>query len=1707
MNIFEIRKQISDEYRKYVQSFLSIGDNRIREFVEDKILNQNILWPDALIQLNPAYESADSVTELVNKGFLHDLCDEIFHDEKQSIQLYRHQQDAIMKALNHQHFIVTSGTGSGKSLTYLVPIFDHILKHNPQEQKVHAIIVYPMNALVNSQEKSIEKLLGNLGSSKDIIRVEKYTGQESEEQKQKLRTNPPHVILTNYVMLELMLTRPHERIFTDKKYTSLSFMVLDELHTYRGRQGADVAILIRRLRERCGNPNLLCIGTSATMATGESREERRAAVTEFAGKLFGVQVESDNVIEETLRKAIPNLRNHTSEDLRHSLQEPLPTMEWNDFIANPLGSWIEDNFGLIEEDNSHLIRRKPITLIDGAEMLSKQTGIDLESCAGRLRDMLLIGSKTKNPNGDPAFAFKLHQFISQGGSVYATIEPSEKRLLTMDGQYYAPGNDGKLLYPLLFCRVCGQEYYEAEWHQESNDVLPYYGASYEDIGDEVSEVGYIMPDPDGKWQDSRTNLPDHWFDRNGRSQPNYRPYHPKQINIDPKGKITANDSNATSCWFIRKPFMLCLNCGEAYTLRDGTSDYRKLTHLSSEGRSTSTTLLTLSAVSAMRNSNLDPSSQKILSFTDNRQDASLQSGHFNDFIQVALIRSALCGALETDDELRYDSIASSVIKVLGLSLSEIARQPELDDRSPKARETHEVFNKTMEYRIYEDLRRGWRIVQPNLEQCGLLRIDYKGLNELSTQEDIWSNVLLLSEMSPQQRVEILKAILDEMRRRLAIEADCLDYEKQKSLVSKSREYLNDYWAFDEGEQPRYASRFILPMPDNEKLEGDASLSQVSVIGKWLCKKIDRRLPAEEYNQLIMGIVKALCKFGLLIERRDRRGNQVSYGVRLSASEIVWKLGEGVPIVDPLRRYKAKGDSYSPVDRRANEFFTDLYKRGPQTLKNMKGAEHTAQINYVKREEREDEFREGKLSCLFCSPTMELGIDIRDLNAVHMRNIPPTPANYAQRSGRSGRAGEPAIVIAYCAFGSGHDQYFFRKRQQMVAGVVVPPQLDLTNESLFRSHIHAIWLANTQVNMKGSIPEVIDTAHDDYPLHLEIQEQIQLSENSFANCLEECKNVVSACQKELENSGWYHADWIEETLRSAPLEFDRAFNRWRELYDSAIKQLDKSHELRMQSYRGRSKNAVTTEDPDRIQHEAERQLNLLCCQNIKNDESDFNPYRYLAGEGFLPGYNFPSIPVRAFISRRSGDGDFIARARFLAITEFGPDNLIYHDGAKYEVNRVFLPSQDSEQRFTRAKLCLACGYAHVGESSNHNECLNCGEQMDGANSQYLMSLLEMPTIGTVRRERITCDEEERLRHGYEVTTHFIYAPSQDGKVQKLNANCQSTDSESILNMSYAPSAELWRINHKWRRKKENGFWLDMNSGKWQSQSVVRNGTQDNIKQMDIRSDVRLYVHKTANMLLIYPHLEKESEQPSDQFLCTLEYALARGIRTVFQVEESELASELIGKGNKRGIMFWEVAEGGLGVLRRLAECSDELSQIARISLEIMHFDPDTGSDLRESDCSRACYDCLLSYYNQRDHKMLDRHLVKDYLLKLAQSTTQATGSQDSYDELYNELRLLTDARSELERKFLEHIYKTKRRLPDFAQHKIEEMNVIPDFIYKDNACIFCDGSVHDQPQQKESDKNIRMQLKDKGYRVIVIRYDRDMEEQIREYSDIFGEGNK
>lgn len=1711
MKIFDLHQQIISEYSQYVQSFLHFKDEEIEKFISEGLINNKKLWPDALLQLNPAYEKTQTVAQLVQDGRLHPECDRIFRNKhNQSFHLYRHQIEAIEIAGRAEPYVVTSGTGSGKTMTYFIPIFDTILKSNPAESKVRAIVVYPMNALVNSQENALNELARQYQQSTGQempVRFARYTGQESNEVKSRLRQNPPHILLTNYVMLELMLLRPRENRLVGRSHANLQFLVLDELHTYRGRQGADVALLIRRLKEHTGSENLLTVGTSATMATGNTRAERRTAVAQFASKLFGTAVPPENVIEESLRRLLPIPEPDNTEALRQAISGPLPSAKWELFSRNPLSIWIENQFGIREEEG-RLRRQHPISVQEGAQKLAEQTGIPRETCQKRLQEMLLLGTQVLSPDGSPVFAFKLHQFISQGGSIYATLEPKDKRLLTLQGQYYAPGEEKRLLYPLVFCRVCGQEYYTVRQSGDGRFLYPGNLQMNELLDEdelEASQTGYLMLDPDHRFADEPENLPEHWLTKAGRVKKEYRPHQPQLLHIHANGETAITPQpNALPGWFQPEPFMLCLNCGEAYTRRD-KNDFRKLARLSSEGRSTATTLLSLTAVSAMRQTDLDPEAQKILSFTDNRQDASLQAGHFNDFVQVALIRAALYQALTRQSPLEFEHIARQVIGVMGLSLDDIARQPQLDPASKQARETQAAFHDLIEYRLYEDLRRGWRLVQPNLEQCGLLNIAYRGLADLVQRDDIWQGVPFMSQLPPDRRITILETILDEMRRQLTIDVDCLKLEWQDDLRRRAAEYLKGNWAIDEGERLRFAGMYV--RPGETRASGDFSLSTRSVIGRWLKSELKQTSGAEPdtefYDQVMNGILNALLQFGILIEQTEKKGFNQRQGIRLRPSAILWQPGTGKPKQTPLRRYRAASDQYQGAEQKANQYFHNFY-RNPHTmaaLQNMDAAEHTAQIGVQDRIEREDRFRQGDLSALFCSPTMELGVDIADLNAVHLRNIPPTPANYAQRSGRSGRAGQPALVLAYCSAGSGHDQYYFRNRDKMVAGAVTPPRIELNNADLIASHMHAIWLAQTRVNLRHSMLDIIDTASDDCLLFSEVQTQINMPAARKAACLQMCRRVLAACRLDSDTADWLYDGWLEALIDNAPQTFNRAFDRWREEFHLAWKQLLEAQNLKQKALLRRG--AAAKEEArlaDLQEREAQRQLDLLFCRNVSYDESDFYPYRYLAGEGFLPGYNFPALPVRAFLTQQRGDGEYIARPRFLALSEFGPNNVIYHNGAKYQVNKVRLPIQEPEKRFIRAKLCQNCGYFYEGEAAQSDLCERCGNHITNDNGRYLEHLLEMPTVSAIRRERITCDEEERLRRGFDIQTYYRFSRVQN-RLRQQQASVTAAQGNTLLHLTYAPAAHLWRINHRWKRQLEDiGYRLDMKTGQWVSQTAL---PPANGEPREIISNVRLLVRDNANTLLLQPNTEHNSES----FLASLQYALVNAIEELYQVEESELASERIGQDEQRSILVWEASEGSLGVLHRLVEEPTAVAHIARRALALLHFDK-TGRDLRpgqdeQNGCARACYDCLLSYYNQIDHSLLDRHLVRDYLLALAQGSAQAGSGERDYDAHYQHLRSQTDPASDLEREFLDYLVQTGRRLPDAAQVRLADAYSQPDFFYEPNICVFCDGSVHDEPQQKVQDEKIRRELRDLGYRVIVYRYDDDLEALCQQYPDVFG----
>ena len=244
------------------------------------------------------------------------------------LRLHRHQAEAIKTVRADHNYVLTTGTGSGKSLAYIVPVVDRVLRRGPGTG-IQAIVVYPMNAPANSQYGELEKFLKHgYPDGKGPVTFARYTGQESDEDRQRIIGNPPDILLTNYVMLELILTRSFDQGLV-RSAQDLGFLVFDKLHTYRGRQGVDVAFLIRRVRELLAADDLRCVGTSATIAGSGTYDEQRIEISDVATRLFGAEVRLENVIGETLRRATsendhedPNFVNALAERVRDEGREP-----------------------------------------------------------------------------------------------------------------------------------------------------------------------------------------------------------------------------------------------------------------------------------------------------------------------------------------------------------------------------------------------------------------------------------------------------------------------------------------------------------------------------------------------------------------------------------------------------------------------------------------------------------------------------------------------------------------------------------------------------------------------------------------------------------------------------------------------------------------------------------------------------------------------------------------------------------------------------------------------------------------------------------------------------------------------------------------------------------------------------------------------------------------------------------------------------------------------------------------------------------------------------------------------------------------------------------------------------------------------------------------------------------------------------------------
>ena len=661
---------------------------------------------------------------------------------------------------------------------------------------------------------------------------------------------------------------------------------------------------------------------------------------------------------------------------------------------------------------------------------------------------------------------------------------------------------------------------------------------------------------------------------------------PQHLHVEPNGNASEYGDGVAG-WFQPVPLTLCLRCRAVYDNRNG-HEFRKVGSVSQVGRSTATTVSVNSVISSMLGQKTPREDAKVLSFTDNRQDASLQAGHLNDFVQTAQIRAGLVAAMEKLGTLGFHQLGTGIFDALHLAPQDFLTNPV--SSGPGWDQGSATMKNLLQYRALEDLSRGWRIVQPNLEQTGLLRIEYTGLESLAKDQGNWNGVPVIADAPAEKRAEVILAYLNHLRTQLAIDTHVLTFDQVNQLKNLTNQRLRYPWIIEPDEPIRPQPMALMPNVGSRQGRRDTNIAmgQRSALLRYLRDRhtwgLESSLDVEQGIALVEGIVAALTGH-ILSAQTGSDGTVV--GVRILADTLRWTKGDGEPAPPDPVRTRSLYLRNNPNPPKANSYYSVLYRQRGSELNGMLGREHTGQVQPEIRERREHEFREGRLPALFCSPTMELGIDIRELQTVHMRNIPPTPANYAQRSGRAGRGGRPALITAFAAQGNAHDQHFFRHRNDMIAGVVQPSRMDLTNNELVKAHVHTIWLGQTAVPLGLSMKNLLDLeAGDHYPINADLLAQLD-SDRHRHEALKAAKALVERTP-ELKCAHWFSDEWLQEVVASSVHDLDRALQRWRDLYATTRQALIEASNEAMSP----SATRDARRQAERRRGEALRELTLL-----------------------------------------------------------------------------------------------------------------------------------------------------------------------------------------------------------------------------------------------------------------------------------------------------------------------------------------------------------------------------------------------------------------------------------------------------------------------------------------------------------------------------------
>lgn len=1768
---FSAVDQIKATYRQYVSSFQKFKNPAIREWVDDRIGNGTLLYKGPFIQLNRRFSNGTPFDTLVNEGTLIDETPKCFTSDPGNryaapVTLRTHQSNAIKAIIGGNNTLISTGTGSGKSFCFGIPVVDKCLRMQKEGiDGIKAIFIYPMNALANSQYDEFSMRLHESGLKVAIYTgdtpqtrdkaLEDYQARTGREHpydsellsREEIKNSPPDILITNYVMLEYILTRFEDRVlFPIESRGVLQFIVLDEVHTYTGKKGADVAYLIRRLKQHTGTIGALrCIGTSATVHSGDT-VNADSAIANFASNLFGEPFHPEHVIGEDYA---PHM--HTGDGIlppgvlvtESMITDFEPTDEKiKELVEALMGQPVQMADASRRFMGELIGQQKTIQYIE--KLLSKHSmditdvvnkykndvrpDASFDECRREVFGAFLAGLHTKiDVDGDRQHRIvpKTHTFYSQGREIRSCLthyapHPNDA------GDTICPScamgtNKIHHTFPLVFCRSCGQEYYSVAMAPDGTLSPRSIGEEIEDGEPMYLAIGDITPDislAPANWITPKTNhIQAKYKDNFEFNKGQYCPICNK-LYLD-------NDATHQECIcgtkvrvsIIPMPFMFCPSegCGIFYDMRT-KKEFNKLFSFGTVGRSTATDVL----VSNMLNVMTDKK-PKVIAFSDNRQDTALQAAHMNNIQKRIHFRRGMYRAIaEASGDVFLTDLDEMIFDVFKHNENAMPEYFEKSDSLIPARGMDATYRKYLLLNAMLELGSSRQKNQPNLEDVGLLEVNYEGLDILANETNLWNDVPKVAALDIDARMEYLRGFMDIMRLNLAIGHDYLFSPEnfKEKVISRLNEPAKFHDEIKSGTPTGFHDKARTDKTWDARVRRIAKANTNHM--KWT-KKVLGTSDNETTSEIVTNIANVLLSQNRLVECEVPHVGKLltvnPEAIMLSVpADTTQKVCKKCGMIIHFKELShCTGSNCTGVVEKdlSGNYFRNLYLQNFNESNAVHAEEHSGQIDGETRKSLETRFKNDNepVNVIVCTPTMELGIDIGTLSSVYLRNVPPSPSNYAQRAGRAGRKSQSSMIATFCGMGSkrgSHDQYFYRYPEKIISGEIAVPRFLLDNETLIRSHIHSLILETIELKIPQKISGILDTQNDEtLPMYSDVASGIEeetLGKTELEDMVSGMHHEIIAAineafRTEIDEFDWFTNDYIEDVVTNFGIDFDRCFDPFRKEYKCLRKERF-DVDTRINAGVDRKQLKPLRNRRDAIENKL---------ADMNSGLKEYATYTYLAARGFIPNYGFPTRTTKLAIERydkeRRAEEVELTRDRAIALREYAPGNSIYYSGNRYTIKSARLRTENNRPISSSILICPHCNVAHLGddddESMQGGACNYCGGDITNANPFTVA--IEMPDQSARSRKGITSDEEERTRAGYNISPHYL--PSGKGKRHDA-----TTNGLSVLRMEYDHYGKIIQLNEGPVSLKKDApverFAMCTACNQWlMSENLIkkhldtkdtrskcwRNATDDNI----IRNIV-LYTNSGHDVVKIdcMPPEDLDESRYRD-FYITLSQAIDVGVQISMDIDADEINSFLMPNPhdeNLFSIILYEVAEGGAGALKSLNE-TDAFRDVIKQAQIILHaFDKGDG-------CVKACYECLCNYHNQRVHNNLDRHLVLPMLKHLRHADIVSTGTVASSGPCMDDLIGRCD--SGFEKDVLKAIGDAGLPLPDAAQKLIADGDVPiakPDFAYTKYGkaiLIFVDGPDHDKDSIKEDDRVKRETLDLMGYTVFVIRHDEDIGESV------------